>query len=83
VLPTAANVASGAYPAAEATTLVIVVPHDTPPGRRYAARRAVFELLSERSIGPDGNLAQAGLVPLAPTERVASRLRAVAFVESP
>ena len=83
VLPTPANVASGAYPAAEATTLLIVVPHDAPPARREAARRAVFELLSERSVGPDGSLAQAGLVPLAPTERVASRLRAVTFLEHP
>ena len=83
VLPTAANVASGAYPAAEATTLLIVVPHDTPPVRRDAVRRAVFALLSERNVGPDGSLAAAGLVPLAPAERVASRLRAVAFVGNP
>jgi phosphate transport system substrate-binding protein len=82
-LPTAANIASGHYPAAEAVTLLIVVPHDIAPLRREATRRVVFELTSERSIGPDGSLAQAGLVPLPAPERVAARLKAVAFVEHP
>jgi phosphate transport system substrate-binding protein len=83
VLPTAANITSGAYPAAEPTTLLIVMPHDLSPARRDATRRAVFELLSERNVGPDGNLARAGLMPLSPTERVAARLQAVAFVDHP
>ncbi len=83
VMPTAANIASGHYPAAEPVTLLVVVPSNIPAERRGAARGAIFELLSERCIGPDGNLAQAGLVPLPPADRVATRMRTVAFVQHP
>src|SRR6185312_13211056 len=83
VLPTAANVESGRYPAAEKVVLLFVMPRDTRPTQRDAVRRAAFELLSESSIGPEGSLAQAGLIPLPPAERVAARSRAIAFVEHP
>jgi phosphate transport system substrate-binding protein len=83
VLPTAANVETGRYPAAEKISLLIVVPADALPARRDAARQAVFDLLAERSIGPEGSLTTAGLIPLPPAERVAARARAMAFVEHP
>jgi phosphate transport system substrate-binding protein len=83
VLPTAADIVSGRYPAAEPVSLLVVVPRDVTAERRDAARQAVFEFMSERGIGPDGSLTQAGLIPLAPAERVASRVRAVAFVQHP
>lgn len=83
VLPTAANVGAGLYPAAESVVLLIVLPPDSPQAARAAARQAAFELLSERAIGPGGSLAHAGLIPLPPNERVEARSRALSFVEHP
>jgi phosphate transport system substrate-binding protein len=83
VMPLTANIESGLYPASEKITLLIVMPHDTLQASRDAARRNAFDLLSEASIGPDGTLAHAGLVPLPPAERVAARSSAIAFVETP
>lgn len=83
VLPTGDNVGAGRYPGAESVVLLIVAPHDIIQAYRDALRHAAFELLSERSIGPQGSLVLAGLMPLPPADRVALRSRAIAFVENP
>jgi hypothetical protein len=83
VLPTSANIASGRYGAAETIELLIVVPNDADGNERSEARTMAFDLLAEASIGPDGSLVSAGLVPLAATDRVAARSRALPFLEQP
>jgi phosphate transport system substrate-binding protein len=83
VLPTAANVEAGRYPAAERVVLLIVAPPDASRAVRDALGRAAFDLLSERSIGPEGSLARAGLMPMPAAERVSSRARAIDFLENP
>ena len=82
-LPTAANIASGLYAAVEQVALLIVVPHAADHARRLQARSTVFGLLSESSIGPAGSLTPAGLIPLAPVERVSARSQATASLEQP
>ena len=82
-LPTADNLAAARYPAAAAITLLIVVPHAASQASRDAARRVAFDLLAESVIGPQGALASAVLVPLAPADRVAARSQAVAALEQP
>jgi phosphate transport system substrate-binding protein len=81
VLPTAANIESGRYPAAEKIELMLVVPNAANPAQRTDARNLAFNLLAETSIGPTGSLAPAGLIPLPPPERIAARSQAVAFLE--
>jgi hypothetical protein len=83
VLPTAANIESGRYPAADRIELMIVVPNQASREQRLAARDLAFSLLAEASIGPAGNLAPAGLIPLPPPDRLAARSQAVAFLEQP
>lgn len=80
-LPTADNIASGRYPAVERVDLMIVLPNQANNAQRTAARDLAFSLLSEDSIGPAGCLAQAGLIPLPPAERLAARSRVVALLE--
>lgn len=81
VLPTAANIESGRYPAADKVQLMIVVPNAASRSQRTAARDVAFNLLAEASIGPTGSLAPAGLIPLPPTDRIAARTQAVALLE--
>jgi phosphate transport system substrate-binding protein len=80
-LPTAANIDSGRYPAAEKIELMIVMPNGANRTQRADARNVAFNLLAEASIGPSGSLAPAGLIPLPPPERIAARTQAVAFLE--
>jgi len=80
-LPTAANLDNGRYPATEKVQLLIVVPHAADRTRRNDARALAFDLLAEASIGPAGSLTPAGLIPLAPTDRVAARSQAIAILE--
>ena len=80
-LPTAANVETGRYPAAERVSLLLVVPRGADPASRTNARNLAFGLLSEASIGPAGSLAPAGLIPLPPADRLAARTQAIAFLE--
>ena len=80
-LPTAANIESGRYPAAEKIELLIVVPNAASRTQRTDARDLAFSLLAEASIGPTGSLAPAGLLPLPPPDRIAARTQAVAFLE--
>src|SRR5579871_4114700 len=82
-LPTAANIDSGRYPAAEPLRLVIVMPHAIDPEHRDQAWRLAFDLVSETSIGPLGSLASAGLVPLAPEARADARAQVHAFLTQP
>jgi len=83
VLPTAANIESGRYPAADRIELMIVVPKQASREQRLAARDLAFHLLAEASIGPAGSLAPAGLIPLLPPDRLAARSQAVALLEQP
>jgi phosphate transport system substrate-binding protein len=80
-LPTAANIETGRYPAAEKLELMIVVPYAADRAQRNDARTMAFNLLAEASIGPTGSLAPAGLIPLPPPERIAARSQAVASLE--
>jgi len=80
-LPTGTNIANGQYPATENVSLLIVVPTAADATQRAAARDTAFDLLAEASIGPNGNLAPAGLIPLPPTERIAARSQAIASLE--
>ena len=80
-LPTAANIASGSYPAADRIDLMIVVPNEANSAQRRAARDLAFSVLSEDSIGPAGSLASAGLIPLPPPERLAARSQVFAFLD--
>jgi hypothetical protein len=82
-LPTGTNIANGQYPAAQDVSLLIVVPSSADAAQRAAARDVAFDLLAEASIGPNGDLAPAGLIPLPPTERIAVRSQAVASLEQP
>ena len=82
-LPTAANIESGRYPAAEQIELLIVVPHAAGQVQRSNARSFTFDLLAEASIGPTGSLTPAGLIPLPPPDRIAARSHAVALLEQP
>lgn len=81
VLPTAANIETGRYPAADKVQLMIVVPNAASRAQRTAARELALSLLAETSIGPSGSMAPAGLLPLPPTQRIAARTQAVAFLE--
>ncbi|MGE4046295.1 MAG: substrate-binding domain-containing protein [Acetobacteraceae bacterium] len=81
VLPSAANISDGRYPARRAVNLVIVLPRFADAYRRDAARSAVFELTSEAMIGPGGALTRAGLIALPPAQRLEARTKAVAFIE--
>jgi ABC-type phosphate transport system substrate-binding protein len=80
-LPTAANIESGRYPAAAKIELMIVMPNAATQLQRADARGLVLNLLCEASIGPTGGLAPAGLIPLPPSERIATRSQAVDFLE--
>jgi ABC-type phosphate transport system substrate-binding protein len=80
-LPTAANIDSGRYPAAEKIDLMIVMPLGASQTQRTEARDLAFNLLAEGTIGPMGRLAHAGLIPLPPPERIAARSQAIAFLE--
>jgi phosphate transport system substrate-binding protein len=80
-LPTAANIASGRYPAVDGIDLMIVVPNEANGAQRMAARELAFSLLSEDSIGPAGSLPPAGMIPLPPAERLAARSQVIAFLE--
>jgi phosphate transport system substrate-binding protein len=80
-LPTAANIDSGRYPAAEKIELMIVVPTGANRTQRADARTLAFNLLAETSIGPTGSLAPAGLIPLPPPDRIAARSQAITFLE--
>lgn len=55
-LPTASNIESGRYPAAEKVQLMIVVPNAASAAQRAEARTLAFNLLAEASIGPTGTL---------------------------
>jgi hypothetical protein len=81
VLPTPANIASRQYAAAEKIALVLAVPRNADKATREEMRRLLFALLSEDSLGPDGALVAAGLVPLAAADRVAARSRTLALLE--
>jgi hypothetical protein len=83
VLPTSANIASGRYAAAETVALLLVVPKNGDESGRGEARTIAFDLLAEASIGPDGTLVSAGLVPLTATERVAARSQALTLLAHP
>jgi ABC-type phosphate transport system substrate-binding protein len=82
VLPTAANIASGRYPAVDGVELMIVLPNEANGAQRIAARDLAISLLSEDRIGPMGSLAPAGLISLPPAERLAARSRVIAFLET-
>jgi len=79
--PTAAAITAGRYSAARPVTLLIVLPRAAELRQREAARRALFDMLDEDSIGPAGALAASGLVALPPNERVAARAKALGFIE--
>lgn len=81
VLPLAVDIAEGRYLASRQVALLIVLPTDTDKARRDAARKTVFNLLAEASIGPSGSLEPADIVVLSPAERVAGRTRALGFFE--
>jgi PBP superfamily domain len=80
-LPTAANIASGHYPAATTIELLIVAPRGGDAIGQEEARKLAFDLLAETSIGPEGSLVAAGLIPLAPAQRVVSRSEALKFLQ--
>jgi phosphate transport system substrate-binding protein len=80
-LPTAANIESGRYPASGTVVLMVVLPTSADPKQRAEARGLAFDLLAEASIGPSGRLAPGGLIPLPPSERIAARSQAIAFLE--
>jgi phosphate transport system substrate-binding protein len=82
-LPTAANIETGRYPAADKVELMIVVPNAADRAQRAAARDLAFNLLAEASIGPSGSLTPAGLIPLPPAKRLAARSQVVALLEQP
>lgn len=79
--PSAAAITAGRYPAARPVTLLIVLPRAAELRQRETARRALFDMLDEDSIGPAGALAANGLVALPPGERVATRAKALGFIE--
>jgi phosphate transport system substrate-binding protein len=79
-LPTAANIDNGRYPAAAELQLLIVLPNGMGDAARDAAWWVAFDLLAEASIGPDGALAEAGLVPLPADQRAAARVQAHDFL---
>jgi ABC-type phosphate transport system substrate-binding protein len=80
-LPTTANIESARYPAAKKIELMIVMPNGADQSKRTDARNLAFNLLAETSIGPTGSLANAGLLPLPPPERISARSQAVAFMD--
>jgi ABC-type phosphate transport system substrate-binding protein len=80
-LPTAANIETGRYPAADKIHLMVVVPNEATRAQRSSARDVAFSLLAEGSIGPAGSLAGAGLMSLPPALRVAARSQVVALLE--
>jgi phosphate transport system substrate-binding protein len=81
VLPTLATIQNGRYAAAQAITLMIVLPRAVDPGSRTRTRSALLDLLSEASIAPGGALAAAGLIPAPPSERVAARTQAADLLQ--
>jgi len=72
---------SARYPAAKKIELMIVMPNGADQSKRTDARNLAFNLLAETSIGPTGSLANAGLLPLPPPERISARSQAVAFMD--
>jgi phosphate transport system substrate-binding protein len=78
-LPTAAYIASGRYAAAATVELLVVVPRGGNNAERAETWKMAFDLLAETSIGPEGTLVAAGLIPLPPAQRVASRSEALDF----
>lgn len=83
VLPTAANLAAGIYPASRQIKLAFVVPLAASQPARNAALDTGFALLAEAVIGPLGTLAGRGVTSLPPATRVDARLRLVDFLEAP
>jgi phosphate transport system substrate-binding protein len=80
-LPTAARIANGSYPAATTVELLIVIPRGGDNAGRGETWKMTFDLLAETSIGPAGTLVAAGLIPLPPAQRVASRSEALKFLQ--
>lgn len=80
-LPTAEKLQSGDYHAAETVELLLVVPYAAEADIRTAAKAIAFDLLAEANIGPVGTLAPGGLVALPPSDRIAARSHAMAFME--
>jgi hypothetical protein len=81
VLPTLATIQNGRYAAAQAITLMIVLPRTVDPGSRTRTRGVLLNLLSETSMAPGGALAAAGLIPAPPSERVAARTQAADLLQ--
>jgi phosphate transport system substrate-binding protein len=77
VEPTFENIAAGAYPVARSLFLYAKNQHmDTIPGMR----EFIAEYTNERAWGPDGYLADKGLIPLPDGERESARENAVGAV---
>lgn len=83
VLPTAANLAAGAYPASRPIRMAVVVPRAASQQARDSALDTGFALLAEGVIGPMGTLAGRGVTALPPAARVHARLRLIDFLEAP
>lgn len=80
VLPTVGNIVSGAYAATVHLHLLIVLPQAMDAAAREAGRAAVFELLSERSLGPGGSMSAAGVIGPPAADRMTLRGRAFSLL---
>lgn len=80
VVPDEATIAGGRYPLARPLFLYV---KDEHVGRIAALRAFLVEFASEAASGPEGYLADAGLVPLAEAERAQAREQVAALVASP
>jgi phosphate transport system substrate-binding protein len=81
MLPTVGNVANGTYVASREIELVIATPRAAPAAARRAAAALIFALVAESGIGPAGAIVAAGMVPLAPADRVQARERLMDLFE--
>lgn len=83
MLPTAANLHAGTYPAARPVQLLVVLPRAAGMRARDAALDIGFALLSEAVTGPMGSLAAQGVTAVAPAERVDARQRLTDMLGAP
>jgi len=81
ILPTVGNVANGTYVASREIDLVIAAPRAATQAARRAAAEMIFALVAETGIGPAGAIVAAGMVPLAPADRVQARERVIDLFE--
>jgi len=80
-LPTVGNVANGTYIASREIQLVIATPRAATAATRRAAAELSMAIVGENAIGPSGAIVAAGMVPLAPGDRVLARERLMDLFE--